>query len=159
MGSPHPPPTTLTILKLTHAFLNKHQSDQMTLTIQDIIGCSSLGFYCITCKRSLQMANVKTHLERLHKSFFLTMTRKELKDSIDSMRSLAGNAPIEECLIGSTQKGVVCSICKEFFLSTRPAIFTRHISNRQQKCQDAIALNVSYRNTACFRQHITQQSP
>ena len=105
------------------------------------------------------MANVKTHLERLNKPFFLTMTRKELKDSIDSMQSLAGNAPIEECLIGSTQKGVVCSVCKEFFLSTRPAIFTRHISNRQQKCQDAIALNVSYRNTACFRQHITQQSP
>ena len=151
MGSFELPPVTLVPPQiLLFRILDTLNGIIMTLTIHDIIGCSSLGFFCRVCKRSLQVSNVKTHLQRLHQPFFLTLTAKDFKEAITSIGSSAGNAAIEDSLIGPSHKGVVCSICNEFFMTTRPAIFARHLANRQKKCPNAVARNVSYRFTACF---------
>lgn len=127
------------------------------MSLNDIIGCTALGFYCMPCKTALKKENVRQHLRRAHPTVVDTHSKGEVRNFLSSLAFTSSKVPMVSCLTGNIKRGLQCSKCYEFFVGQQRWIFDRHVQNMKDKCVGARSVSVSYRDTVCFRQFIIQQ--
>lgn len=124
-------------------------------SLNETIGCTLLGFYCLPCKTALKKENVRQHLRRYHKLIVDSMPKDHVRRFISSTAQAAATRSIESCLEGPFKKGFECSLCLTF--CSRKYVFDRHVKNGI--CNGAEIVPVSYRDTLCFRQHVLRSLP
>ena len=103
---------TIFLLTLTTNIMNHH-------VVNNIIGCSALGFYCIPCKTALIKRTIRWHLSGHHKDNIInTLSPADLRSIISSLAN-STHICIEDCLVGEIKTGLECSICRVFFSRAR----------------------------------------
>jgi len=137
-------------LPLLHADVHV---DTTTMSLENTIQCTILGFYCSQCKTAMNKDSVRKHLQRNHLELIESMSKSDLREFLTTTADAVKSTSIESCLVGPIKRGLACSTCHT--ICSTKSVFTRH--STAGKCVGGKLIHISFRDTTCFRQHIINQ--
>jgi hypothetical protein len=68
--------------------------------LNETIGCTPFGFYCMQSNTALNEESVRKHLFRNHKAIIDSMPKDDIRQFISSTATAAASTPIESSLVG-----------------------------------------------------------